>query len=317
MTLLQLEYALALQRLGNYGRASKSVGISQPGLSIQIKNLEEELGITLFDRSQKQVTATAAGEVFLERAQLLLTQSRQLKELANALSEEYEGKIDVGIIPTLAPYLLPLFISQLNEQYPKLKVHVKEAITEEIVQGIKTGELDFGIIATPIESKIMLSVLPLFYESFMLFISPEHQLYPKEKIEIEEIPISDIYLLKEGNCLRNQVDDICEVQDRAEHENNLFYFESTSIESLCRIVEYKGGITLLPELTTLQFDGDRENMIKELGGPRRVREISIIHLPNHVRSSFIKEIADLIQKSVPRKLLAKGDSNLIHTNVKV
>ncbi len=317
MTLQQLEYALALHRAGNYSRAAKTVGISQPGMSIQIRKLEEEIGLTLFDRSQKRVRTTPAGQRFLEHAQLLLTQSRQLRELAVELKAEFSGKIEMGIIPTLAPYLLPLFIQQLNDQFPKLTLHVQEAITEEIVHGIKDGKFDVGIIATPVKTRIALSTTPLFYEGFLLFVSNRHPLFGEEPIDIAGVPPGDIWLLKEGNCLRNQVDDICELHRKGKYNHNLFQFESNSIESLCRIVEYKGGVTVLPELTTLHFDSEREHMIKVLAGPRRVREISMVYLPNHVRAPLLDKIGALIKASVPKKLLETGDVTTVNTNVEV
>ncbi len=317
MTFLQLEYALALKRLGSYGRAAKSIGISQPALSIQIKKLEEEIGLTLFDRSQKKVKLTGEGILFLERAQIVITQTRQLKDLALELAEEYSGKIKIGIIPTLGPYLLPLFIQKLNDHFPKLKVYAEEAVTEEVIHGLKEGLYDVGIISTPIETDINFTTLPLFYERFLLFVSSHHSLFNKDKIQLDEIQKRDILLLREGNCLRNQVDNICDLSAYDRSTSSLFYFESTSIESLCRIVEYKGGITFLPELTTLYFDSERESMIKELAGPKRVREISMIHLPKHLRANTIKQIGDIIKKSVPKKLLEKGNFDPVHTNVKI
>lgn len=317
MTLQQIEYALALRKTGNYSRAAKTVGISQPAMSIQIKKLEEELGLTLFDRNQKKVVATSPGEKFLDQAQVLFTQAKQLKELALTLNEEYSGEIELGIIPTLAPYLLPLFIEQLNEKYPNLTIRVREVITEEIVAGVRTGELDFGIISTPIQSKTKLDVIPLFYEPFLLFVSTDHTLFKKETIDIKEVPLHDIWLLKEGNCLRNQVDGICEISTRQASSQNLFYFESNSIESLCRIVELKGGITLLPELTTIQFGAEKEHLIKNMAGPKRVREISIIHLSNHVHQQIIRDISELIRSCIPKRLLKKENAKTIPTNVKV
>lgn len=317
MTFSQLEYALALYKHRSYRCAAQSVGISQPALSIQIRKLEEDLGLTLFDRTQKKVDITPEGKVFLERAQVLLTETKQLKNLAFQLSEEFTGKLKIGIIPTVAPYLLPLFLHKLNEQFPKLKMYVREAVTEEIVHGIKSGDLDAGIIATPIKTKIQFSIHPLFYEPFSLFISQKHPLFHKEIIELNDIPLDDLWLLKEGNCLRNQVDDICNIQVRKKDSPPLFYFESNSIESLCRIVEYKGGITVLPELTTLYFDGEREAMIKKLAGPRRVREISLLHLPNHTRAETLEKIGTLIKECIPKQFLDKGKMAPVHTNVQV
>ena len=317
MTLQQLEYALQLQQSSSYSRAAKILGISQPALSIQIKKLEEELELTLFDRSQKKIQPTYEGKTFLERAQLLLTQMQQLKSLAVELADEYSGEVNIGIIPTLAPYLLPLFIKNLNEKFSKLTINVEEAITEEVIQGIKSGKFDGGIISTPIKSKTNLTIIPLFYEGFMLFVSQDHPLYQREKINVSDIPLDDIWLLKEGNCFRDQVDNICEMVQRKEEGHNLFYFESNSIESLCRIVEYKGGVTFLPELTTMSISSEREEMIKELAGPERVREISLVHLPGHVKRRTLEQLSHTIIASLPKSLLEKKDFQAIPTNLEL
>ena len=314
MTLQQLEYAVSLLHNKSYSRAAKTQGISQPAISIQIKKLEEELDLKLFDRRQKKVLPTEEGSVFLDRAQLLLTQVKELKELAHQLSTELTGELRIGIIPTLAPYLLPLFIRQLNEQYSNLKIRVQEALTEEIIQAIREGELDGGIISTPIESRTNFSISPLFYEAFMLFVSPDHPLYHKDKINVKDIAAQDIWLLKEGNCFRDQVDNICDIA-RASGEQELFYFESNSIESLCRIIEFKGGLTFLPELTTLHLSADREEMIKSLKGPKRVREISLVHLPGQLRTSKLTQVADVIRSNIPRHMLKRGRAEAIKTNI--
>lgn len=314
MTLQQLEYALALARYGSYSKAARAVGITQPAMSLRIKKLEEAVGLILFDRSQKPVRPTAEGALFLEKAQMLLTQSEQLKDFAFGLQEEISGEINIGIIPTLAPYLLPLFISDLNRQFGELKVHIKEMLTHEILESIRSGTLHAGIISTPIQSKTTLIVKPLFYERFLLFVSEKHPLFAQRTIAVERIALQDLWLLKEGNCFRDQVDNICEIA-RGTNRNNLFYYESNSIESLCRIVEYKGGITFLPELTTLHLDSDREDMIKEIEGKPRVREISMIHLPNEVRTHVLDEVMRVIQRNIPHHMLHLGDAEAIRTNI--
>ncbi|MEN0003877.1 MAG: LysR substrate-binding domain-containing protein [Bacteroidota bacterium] len=316
MTLQQLEYALALRRYGSYGRAAKAVGISQPAMSIQIKKLEEEVSLLLFDRSQKKVKATYEGNLFLERAQLLVTDAHQLHNLAQSLREELSGSLRLGIIPTLAPYLIPLFIREVNTTYPTLKIHMEEALTEEIIQGIKVGTFDGGIVSTPIESKLMFTIVPLFYERFLLFVSEKHPLFQQKQVQVEEIPIEDLWLLKEGNCFRDQVDNICEIVKEQDSES-LFYFESNSIESLCRIVEFKGGVTFLPELTTLQFGSEREEMIKKIKGPDRVRELSLLHLPNHGKKRAMSKLCEVIKENLPKRLLNKEGAIRVPTKIKV
>ncbi|MEL6390433.1 MAG: hydrogen peroxide-inducible genes activator [Bacteroidota bacterium] len=314
MTLQQLYYAMALRQHGSYVKAAQSLGISQPALSVQIRKLEDQTDLQLFDRTRNAIRPTYEGEIFLDRAQLLLTQFSQLKSLAQELHEEFAGDIRLGIIPTLAPYLLPLFISDLNDQYSRLQIHVTEALTEEIVIGIKDGTLDAGIISTPISSKVPLTKTPLFYEEFRLFVSTGHPLFEEQTIAVPDIPLEDLLLLKEGNCFRDQVDNICDIA-RRQVSNDLFYFESNSIESLCRIVQFKGGLTFLPELTTLHFSIEHEDMIKKLEGPKRVREISIVHLPNNIKTTKLSKLKDVIQQSLPKKYLGKEGKQLIKTNV--
>jgi LysR family hydrogen peroxide-inducible transcriptional activator len=314
MTLQQLEYALTLEKYGSYSRAAKMIGITQPAISLQVKKLEEMTGITLFDRSKKPIKPTYEGALFLERARMLLTQASQLHEFAVELNGEFAGEIKIGIIPTLAPYLLPLFITDLNTKFPQLKVRIVELITEEILEGVKAGDLHAGIISTPIKSKTKYQIRSLFYEKFLLFISDKHPLYRKEKVKVADVPYQDLWLLKEGNCFRDQVNNICEIA-KDSNANELFYYESNSIEALSRIVEYRGGITFLPELTTLHFGEDKVDMIKEIEGKEQVREISLIHLPNEVRHQILNNICDVILENIPKKLLSKEGKIPIPTNI--
>jgi len=316
MNIQQLIYAQALAKESNYGRAAKVLGISQPALSLQVKKLEEELGFKIVDRSKKKVSITEKGAVFLDRAKLVINEAQQLRVLADQLNAEYRGQLKIGIIPTLAPYLLPLFIDRLQEMYGGLKIHIKEALTEEIIEDIKAGRLDGGIISTPISSGVTFRIQPLFYEAFMLFVSSRHPLSARAEVEVSEIPFQDVWLLKEGNCFRDQVSNICEIADKTT-ANTHFHFESNSIESLCRIVESEGGITFLPELSTMHVSADREDLIKTLKGNKRVREVSMIYRPNHIAQQNLEVFGRMIMDSLPRHLLTRGASTAIPTSVNI
>ena len=261
MNKTQLEYALALQKHGNYSKAAKYLGITQPALSLQIKNLESSLGIYLFDRSKKPLSVTFEGEKFLTKAQAVVIQFTHLESYAQSLKDDFAGEIVVGIIPTLAPYLVPLFIGNLNKKYPLLKVTIKEAITEQIIEGVTNGYIQLGIVATPITTSRKFDIHPLFYESFQLFISDDHPLSSQKTIDLDAIIPDDIWLLKEGNCFRDQVNSICGLSKNSS-SNQKFTYESNSIEALCRIVEYQGGITFLPELSTIHLGQEREDMLR-------------------------------------------------------
>ncbi|MDM8158333.1 LysR substrate-binding domain-containing protein [Labilibaculum sp. K2S] len=311
MTLKQLKYALALGRLGSYIGVAKSMGVSQPAVSLQIQALEDELGIILFDRSTKNVEPTLNGIAFLEKAQSLVTESKQLEDFAIQLSEEIQGEVCLGVIPTLSPFLVPLFIDELNKKHPKIRIKIQEAITEDILQGIKTGIFHAGIISTPIKLKSNLEQVPLFYEQFYLYVSDKHELYSQEKIDISKLDFSDVWLLKEGNCFMDQVTNICSVQP---NQNGIFIYESNNIDALRRIVEYKGGITFLPELSTLMIPSEQEEMIKEIKGKKKVREISMISLKTEVRRNLLNAVSQVIKDSVPSQMLREENKEIVTTN---
>ncbi len=316
ITLQQLEYAHALRKTKHFGKAARSLQISQPALSMQIRKLEEQLGFRLFQRSHRQVDVTEKGSLFLDKAARLISAADDLAGYARALKVRPSAELKIGIIPTLAPYLVPLFINQLNAQHPKLKMLIKEALTEDIIEQIRGGQLDGGIISTPVQSKTALDMTPVFYEGFKLFVSNDHPLYKRNKIQVSDIPDDDIWLLREGNCFRDQVNHICDIA-RNTRNQELFHFESNSIESLCRIVEFRGGVTFLPELTTIHLGNEREDMIKELSGKKQVREISLIHLPGHIRKGDFSKIIEIIRSNIPSTMLRKGSARSVPTNVRV
>lgn len=313
MTLKQLKYALALGRLESYGRVAKSMGVSQPAVTLQIQALEEELGIVLFDRSTKNVEPTLNGIAFLEKAQSLVTESQQLEDFALHLSEEVQGDICLGIIPTLSPFLVPLFIDELNQKYPKIRVSIQEALTEDIIRGIKDGSFHGGIISTPIEAKSNLNFEALFYERFYLYVSEKHDLFIKEEISLNKLNTSDVWLLREGNCFMDQVTNICSIQA---NQTGNFVYESNNIDALRRIVEYKGGITFLPELSTLMIPSEQEEMIKDIKGKKKVREVTMVSLKTEVRRNLLDVINQVIKDNVPSQMLSKENKEIVSTNFK-
>nr|WP_320119807.1 LysR substrate-binding domain-containing protein [uncultured Marinifilum sp.] len=311
MTLKQLEYAIALGNLGAYGRVAKSMGVSQPAVSLQIQALEEELGIKLFDRSNKKVEPTSDGLLFLQKAQSLLTESKHLEDFAFQLSEEVQGDLCLGIIPTLSPFLVPLFADELNKRYPKINLRIVEAITEDILRGVKEGTLHGGIISTPIQSKSNIEIQPIFYESFYLFLSYKHKLYKSDKIDIEKLDYNDVWMLKEGNCFVDQVTNICAMESQ---KRSSLVYETNNIDALRRIVEYKGGITFIPELATLTIPADQEDLLKEITGRERVREISLINLKSEVRLNLLNSVLETIKDCIPKQMLNKENKEIVKTN---
>lgn len=314
MTLEQLQYALAVHQHLSFVKAADASSVSQPALTMQIKNLEEEIGFILFDRSYKPLKVTEVGKTFLNKAKEVILSFQGLKGLAEELQANESGVLKLGVIPTLAPYLLPLFIRQFNGQYPETELHITELTTEEVLSSLKDGKLDAGMIATPVAVK-GLNFKVLFYERFYLYVSEDHPWYPKKKIQLDEIAGKDLWLLKEGNCFRNQINDLCHLGRSAQHEK--FSYESNSIASLMRIVEHQGGLTFIPELATLGVNAEQENMLKSISGQNVVREISLVFSKFHYKQKLLDKLEYCILQNIPQHMKTVGNNEVVDSFIKV
>ncbi len=313
MTLTQLRYALQLRKYQNFKRAAEVLSISQPGLSLQIQKLEEEIGIKLFNRNTSPLKVTKDGELFLIRAQELVSGAKQLENFASALQEDYSGTVKIGIIPTLAPFLLPLFSKSIHNDHPNLQLIFKEQLTEEIVTNVRNGELDVGIISTPIDV-YGIKHIPLFYERFYIYASVE-DLKDTQEIGVEDINYDALWLLDEGNCFRDQINDFCDLS--SVREGKKFIYQSNSIDSLIRIVDNRGGYTILPELTTLSLSGDQEESLKKFKGKPKAREISLIMTPNFDKARYISLLEEYIKSNIPSHMLTQNDYEIVDPNIEM
>jgi LysR family hydrogen peroxide-inducible transcriptional activator len=311
MNFTQLEYLRELRDSGSFSLAAEKVGVTQPALSLQIQKLEEEMGFKLIDRTKRPFVLTEEGLIFYEKAVEILKQVELLKDISVSLAEEVQGTLKVGIIPTVAPYLVPLFIHQLNKDFPLLNIDITEMKTVDIVAGIKTGNIDCGIISTPISSK-NLTFIPLFYEKFFAYLAETHPLFKQDTLEITEIAETDIWYLEEGNCFQNQVNSICRINKQAQKEQNLVY-RSNSIESLRRIVENRSGATFIPELATINIPAEQEDLIKEFASGQPFREISLVLQKSHIKEKRIDAFQKIIQNNIPKRMLEKPDSWVVDT----
>jgi len=208
MNIQQIEYLLALNKHKNFSVAAEASFVTQPAMTIQIKKLEEELGVVLFDRTKKPLMVTNIGEEIINQARVVLREISKMKDIAEAFNSDLSGVLKVGMIPTIAPYLIPLFINSFTDKYPNIVLEIQELVSEDILASLKEGDIDVGIIVTPYKMTSIISE-PLYYEKFFAYISKEHQLFMKKKILTTDLDINDLWLLKEGNCFRNQIINIC------------------------------------------------------------------------------------------------------------
>jgi LysR family hydrogen peroxide-inducible transcriptional activator len=311
MTLPQLEYIVAVDNFKHFSKAAEHCFITQPTLSIQIQKLEDELGILIFDRSKQPVSATEMGVKVLRQARIILQEANRLTDIVENETGENSGILRVGIIPTVAPYLIPLFLKSLTEKHPKIELIINEITTREIVRYLKKDLIDVGILALPINN-VDLIEQSLYYEPFLLYVSPQHPLYYKEKIKVGEIPREDLLLLKEGHCFREQTLRLCGDDKGTGKNEKKFLFESGSINTLMKLVEQNFGITLLPCLAMNDIaDEERKQYVRKFENPVPKREIGLIYSKALIKRNLISVLAKEVKESVPKELLDKEESLIV------
>lgn len=308
VTIAQLEYIVAIDAYRHFVTAADKCFVTQPTLSMQIKKLEEHLGVTIFDRSKQPIIPTDVGEKIIEQARIVLTENAKINEIVEEFNSTLSGELTIGVIPSLSPYLLPLFIGNLTSNYPHINVTVVELLTEEIIHKLKNDTIDVGILVTPLnEASIIES--PIFYEKMLLFANKSHELATKAHLETNEITSEGLWLLGKGHCFRSQVVNLCSYQD--EHNDEaMFKFESGSLETIKKIIESEGGYTLLPELGINNCNPDN-TVIRHFDSETPVREVGIVYSRNHAKKRMLEALKTTIEQSIPEELLNANRGQIV------
>ncbi|MGM0745822.1 MAG: LysR substrate-binding domain-containing protein [Bacteroidota bacterium] len=309
MTLTQLSYIIAVDKYRHFATAAEKSYVTQPTLSMQIHKLEDELGVTIFDRSKSPVIPTEIGEKIIAQAKIILNESKQISDIANFKEDELQGKFKVGIIPTIAPYLVPLFIRSFIKKYPNVDLIFEELITSEVLEKLGNDQLDAGIIATPTE-KSFIYTEDLYVEPFVGYLSHSHPLIEKEKLTIDDLDLANIWLLSEGHCFRDQTVQLCkEIKD---HKDPSVDFKSGNLETLKRLVEQNFGMTLLPWTAISEHKDSCSNaIIKEFETPVPSRKVRLIYGRKHLKKTVIQAFKESICNSIPSELKEGNERVLI------
>ncbi|MHB1178120.1 MAG: hydrogen peroxide-inducible genes activator [Daejeonella sp.] len=308
MTLVQLEYIIAIETYRSFGVAAEKCFVTQPTMSMQVQKLEEELGVKLFDRSRQPVIPTEIGIEILEQARLIVKESYKVKEIISNKKGGAEGELKIGIIPTMAPYLMPKVISAFMEKYPGVQLIIWEYTTEQIIYELKNGLLDCGILSTPLDDKSLYEN-PLFFESFVAYLSKSSPLTRKKSLSPKDIDADDLWLLNEGHCMRNQILNIC--NKKRSDENKLFEYNTDSVETLKRMVDMNKGITLLPELSLADFSVRQLDRVRYFKSPAPSREISIVTHRNFLKRKLISILEKEIIAAIPKRMQSKKKKEIM------
>ncbi|MBC7921345.1 MAG: hydrogen peroxide-inducible genes activator, partial [Ferruginibacter sp.] len=263
----------------------------------------------LFDRTKHPVLPTEIGTVVIAQARLVLNAKRQIDEAVRDAKNETSGSLKVGVIPTLAPYLLPLFLTSFLKRYPHIQLELEDLLTQQIIEKLKLGLLDVGLVVTPVEDRAIIE-MPVFYEPFVVFASPEHPLLAGERALFGQLDTEDMWLLGEGHCFRSQVLNLCEGKTR-KGGSHPFRYKTGSLEMLIKLVESQRGFTLLPALATVDMGPDRRALVREFASPQPKREVSIIVHRGHLKKRLIECFKTEMLAHIPAPLREKADGVVV------
>jgi len=307
MTFIQFEYIIAVDNYRHFGRAAEACFVTQPTLSMQINKLEDQLGIIIFDRSKQPVVPTDIGKRVIKQARVAVSELKKVKEIVEDEKGEISGEIRIGIIPTLSPYLLPLFINSFIKKYPSVNIKVEELITEHVITKLKNELLDVGLIVTPYSDPGLVAK-PLFYEEFFAYVSDDSELSKQKELIADDLPSQEVWLLNEGHCFRDQVLNLCHNYNDRESQ---FKYESGSLEALKKIVDKHGGLTLLPELATNEMSDTERKKLRKFKEPKPVREVSMIMHRSYLKRKLVEALHKEILASIPSKINVKKHGEVI------
>lgn len=311
MTITQLQYIIAVDTHRHFARAAESCFVTQPTLSMQIHKLEEELGVTIFDRSRKPLQPTDIGKQILDQARIVINEEKRIEEIIQQHKGEIAGDFRLAIIPTVASTLLPRFLKCFISQYPKVNLEIEELQTKVILDRLKNGLLDAAILATPLSHDGILEK-PLYYEPFMAYTPMDHRLFKEKFLDNSDLDPDDILLLHEGHCFRDSVINLCAKIFDTKKKGPGVQLESGSFETLIKLSKQGFGMTLVPYLKAIELKNiEPEGTIKPFARPQPMREISIIHHRTHLKISIIEALAKCIQETVPDHMLKNDEGQVI------
>jgi LysR family hydrogen peroxide-inducible transcriptional activator len=258
---------------------------------MMVKKLEDELGVKIFDKGQP-LKPTKSGEIIIGRARQILQEIKNLKEFIRNEKDSLEGEFRLGVIPTLAPYLLPRFLNEFLQKHPGMSFTVMELQTEEIIRLLKTNRLDVAILVSPLDDKEIREI-PIFYEPILLYTSENLKYYQQDKVSLKSLNYDNLLMLEEGHCFRGQVENLCSAKSKKTHHQ--LNYQSGSFETLKAMVDNNYGYTLIPELAV----NNKNKHVKHFTSPEPVREVSLAVHNGFVKELLLDKLREAILKSIP------------------
>ncbi|MEN6588250.1 MAG: hydrogen peroxide-inducible genes activator [Proteiniphilum sp.] len=302
MNIQQLEYIIAVDNYRHFSKAAEASFVTQPTLSMMIQKLEDELGVKIFDRSQLPVHPTEIGRHIIDQARVAVAQVNQIKEIIQEEKGIVKGVFRLGIIPTIAPYLLPGLMQVHSDNKFDVRIVISELTTDQILKGLSNDSLDGGILATPLKEPAI-SEHPIYYERFFAYVSPrEKALYAKTSLEESDLTAARLWLLDEVHCFRTQILHLCNLKKRRDSNQTIFSYEAGSIDTLINIVDKNEGLTVIPEMALKNLSETQRKNVRPFKNSTPVREVSLITRKEFFRERLLNIIIDEVKLAVPESM---------------
>ncbi len=300
MTIQQLEYVVAVDNHRHFAKAAETCCVTQPTLSMMIQKLEEELGVKIFDRSEHPVQPTVVGRRLIEQARISLRHFKQIAAMAEDERQTVKGSFRLGVIPTIAPYLVPELLSKQGESHNEIELTLHEKTTSQIIEHLLNGTLDGGLMAGPLNHAQLIEY-PVYYEKFYAYISPEEAAYNEKEIDLDQVDINTIWLLENVHCLRGQIERLCRMKQAAK-KNVAVKYEAGSIDTLINVVDHNSGMTIIPEMSAMGLSEERQDHLRTFKNMEAYREVSLVVSQEYVRQAMLNMILEIIKQSVPKSM---------------
>lgn len=302
MTIVQLEYFLAVAAHGSFATAAENCFVTAPALSMQISALEAEMGVPLLDRTKKPIVATEAGEAFLEQARKTIVQFSKTREAIGSVKGRLSGNLRIGVVPTITPYLIPHFVPLFSRRCPDVRLRVSDMYTADMVDALARDRIDIGVMLGG-RSEVKIRETELFDDRLYMYVAPKNRLFGKEKISIRDVDIDKLLILSEGVCLRNQTLELCQARRAA---NPPFDFVRCSLETLMQTAENTAGTTIVPSMAIQSIPEERRDRIIPFDVPNARRRITMAVSPTFAREKLVEVVRRTIL-DVAEERLALSD----------
>jgi len=300
MNIQQLEYIIAVDKLRHFVNAAEACNVTQPTLSMMIRRLEEELDVQIFDRSDVPVQTTEIGSLLIRQAENALKEINKMKEIVEDKKQLLTGTFNLGIIPTIAPYLVPELLRNKDLKCKELALGLTENISSNIIAEILEGKLDGGLMATPLNNSDLLEY-PIYYEKFYAYVSPLEKAYKDKEIDLDSIDIDHFWMFESIHYLRGQVERLCRKQkDKNDHRK--VRYEAGNITTLINVVDMNAGMTIIPEMAAMSLSEEQQDNLKDFKNLTAVREVSLVVRKDYIRQNVLSKIMEIVADSVPNSM---------------